>query len=115
MAARDSIAAPHDFHFADQIGASGIAFRHVNSMDVGKFYTANHYDHGTAIAVADVDGDGLLDSVFRESVGQEQVVPDLGGGRFEDITDAAGVPSAIARRSGPPLQTSTTTAPRTFL
>lgn len=90
-AARDSIAAPHDFHFTDQIGASGITFRNVNSMDVGKFYTANHYDHGTALAVADVDGDGLLDLYFVNQSGKNRLYRNLGGGRFEDITDAAGV------------------------
>ncbi len=91
MAAKDSITAPHDFQFTDEIGASGIDFRHVNSMDVGKFYTANHYDHGTALAVADVDGDGLLDLYFANQAGKNKLYRNLGGGRFEDITDAAGV------------------------
>ncbi|HUK34527.1 MAG TPA: FG-GAP-like repeat-containing protein [Vicinamibacterales bacterium] len=90
-AARDSIAADHDFQFTDRIGSSGIAFRDVNSMDVGKFYTANHYDHGTALAVADVDGDGLLDLYFVNQAGKNRLYRNLGGGRFEDITDAAGV------------------------
>jgi len=90
-AAKDAIAAPHDFAFTDRIGSSGITFRHVNSMDVGKFYTANHYDHGTALAVADVDGDGLLDLYFANQVGKNRLYRNLGGGRFEDITEAAGV------------------------
>jgi cytochrome oxidase Cu insertion factor (SCO1/SenC/PrrC family) len=90
-AAKDSIAAPHDFQFTDQIGVSGIAFRNINSMDVGKFYTANHYDHGTALAVADVDGDGLLDLYFANQSGKNRLYRNLGGGHFEDITDAAGV------------------------
>jgi cytochrome oxidase Cu insertion factor (SCO1/SenC/PrrC family) len=90
-AASAAIAAPHDFQFTDRIGSSGITFRNVNSMDVGKFYTANHYDHGTALAVADVDGDGLLDLYFVNQAGRNTLYRNLGGGRFEDITDAAGV------------------------
>jgi enediyne biosynthesis protein E4 len=86
-----SITVPHAFQFTDRLGASGITFRHVNSVDVGKFYRATHYDHGSAVAVADVDGDGLLDVYFVNQVGGNRLYRNLGGGRFEDITDRAGV------------------------
>jgi hypothetical protein len=50
-----------------------------------------HYDHGNGIAVADVDGDQLLDVYFVNQVGGSQLWKNLGGGRFEDITETAGV------------------------
>ena len=39
---------PHDFLFRDRLGASGIRFRHVPSLDLTKFYRASHYDHDAA-------------------------------------------------------------------
>src|SRR5260221_603112 len=40
-----SLASPHDFRFTDRLASSGIAFQHATSTDVGRDYTANHYDH----------------------------------------------------------------------
>ncbi|HVY63040.1 MAG TPA: SCO family protein, partial [Planctomycetota bacterium] len=91
LASAASLAAPHDFAFHDRLGASGIAWKHGASVDVGKYYRAIHYDHGTAVAVADVDGDGLPDLYFANQVGRNALYRNLGGGRFEDITDRAGV------------------------
>ena len=50
-----------------------------------------HYDHGNGLAIADVDGDGLLDIYFLNQVGGNQLWRNLGGGKFQDITDPAGV------------------------
>ena len=80
--AAGTIGVPHDFQFVDRIGASGITFRHGNSTDVGKEYRATHYDHGTAVAVADVDGDGLLDLYFVNQLGKNALYRSLGGGRL---------------------------------
>jgi len=90
-AAEKSITVPVNFQFTDRIGSSGITFRHVNSVDLGKFYRATHYDHGTAVAAADVDGDGLIDLYFVNQIGKSALYRNLGGARFADITDAAGV------------------------
>jgi cytochrome oxidase Cu insertion factor (SCO1/SenC/PrrC family) len=90
-AAEKSIAAPHNFTFTDRIGSTGITFVDVNSVDIGKFYRATHYDHGTAVAAADVDGDGRLDLYFANQAGKNSLYRNLGGGRFEDITARAGV------------------------
>ena len=48
----------------------------------------------TASAVADVDGDGLPDLYFVNQLGGNQLWRNLGGGRFEDVTAAAGVARA---------------------
>ena len=91
LASAASISAPHDFQFTDRVDASGITFRLINSMDLGKYYRATHYDHGTAVAVADVDGDGALDLYFVNQAGPNALYHNLGGGRFEDITARARV------------------------
>ena len=91
IASAARIAAPHDFRFTDRLGTSGITFRHQASTDVGRFYTANHYDHGTGVAVADVDGDGRLDLYFANQAGPGALFRNLGGGRFEDVTERSGI------------------------
>jgi cytochrome oxidase Cu insertion factor (SCO1/SenC/PrrC family) len=91
IASASSLTVPHDFHFTDRLGTSGITFRHQASTDVGRFYTANHYDHGTGVAAADVDGDGLIDLYFANQAGPGALFRNLGHGRFEDITERAGV------------------------
>jgi hypothetical protein len=81
----------HDFQFTDRLRESGITFRHRIVDDAGRTYKAAHYDHGNGIAVADVDGDGRPDVYFVNQVGGNHLARNLGGGRFEDITAAAGV------------------------
>lgn len=75
----------HDFRFSDAIAASNISF--VNRM----LHAKNHYDHGTGVAVADVDRDGLLDIYFVSQLGDNELWRNVGGGKFENITDAADV------------------------
>ena len=87
----DGVAAFHDFQFTDRVAESGISFRHRIVDDAGKTYKAAHYDHGNGIAIADVDGDGLSDIYFVNQVGGNQLWKNAGGGRFQDITAAAGV------------------------
>ncbi|HEY7290985.1 MAG TPA: CRTAC1 family protein [Vicinamibacterales bacterium] len=81
----------HDFQFTDALTASGIQFVHHIVEDAGKHYKAVHYDHGTGLGVADVDGDGLYDIYFVNQVGGNQLWKNVGGGRFRDITAEAGV------------------------
>ncbi len=81
----------HDFQFEDHYESSGIRFEHHVVDDAGKNYKAVHYDHGTGLAVADVDGDGLLDIYFVNQLGGNQLWRNLGHGRFENITQTAGV------------------------
>jgi enediyne biosynthesis protein E4 len=81
----------HDFQFTDRVAESGITFRHGIVDDAGRTYKAAHYDHGNGMAVADVDGDGLLDLYFTSQVGGNELWRNLGGGKFENITASAGV------------------------
>ena len=81
----------HDFHFTDRAVESGITFVNHATEDSAKFYKPNHYDHGTGIAVADVDGDGLPDIYFVSQLGGNELWKNLGKGKFKDITQEAGV------------------------
>jgi len=80
-----------DFKFTDELKASGIRFRNKIVDDAGKDYMPAHYDHGNGIAIADVDGDGYLDIYFTTQAGANELWKNLGDGRFEDITELAGV------------------------
>jgi cytochrome oxidase Cu insertion factor (SCO1/SenC/PrrC family) len=88
----------HDFQFADRIVESGITFRNRIVDDAGRFWKPAHYDHGTGLAIADVDGDGRLDVYFVSQIGGNELWRNLGNGRFENITARAGV--AVADRIG---------------
>jgi hypothetical protein len=88
----------NDFRFADRIAESRITFEHRIVSDSGRTYKAVHYDHGNGLAIADVDGDGLPDLYFTTQVGSNGLWRNLGGGRFEDWTERAGV--AAANRVG---------------
>jgi cytochrome oxidase Cu insertion factor (SCO1/SenC/PrrC family) len=81
----------HEFAFADEVEASGIRFVNRSVTDATRNFRPNHYDHGNGIAVADVDGDGLIDVYFVNQIGGNELWRNLGRGRFEDMTSTAGV------------------------
>ena len=88
----------HGFRFTNALPSSGIAFVNRAVDDAGKAYKAVHYDHGTGLAVADADGDGLPDLYFVTQLGTNELWRNKGRGRFENVTSASGLgmPDAIA-------------------
>lgn len=80
-----------NFRFSDEFEKTGITFTNSVVEDALKYFKAAHYDHGAGIAVADVDGDGLLDVYFVNQIGGNQLWRNTGNGKFENITRAAGV------------------------
>ena len=81
----------HAFKFVDGLAESGITFRHQVVEEAGKHFKPNHYDHGTAVASADVDADGRPDLFFVNQRGGNELWRNTGNGRFENITSRAGV------------------------
>jgi len=80
-----------NFHFTNQVEASGITFDHQIVDDAARSYKAVQYDHGNAVAAADVDGDGHVDLYFTTQLGSNELWRNLGGGRFENITAKSGL------------------------
>lgn len=81
----------YSFHFTDEVKESGITFRYQAVDDEKKTYQASHYDHGSAVAVADVDGDGKYDILFLNQVGGNELWKNLGHGKFKNITADSGI------------------------
>jgi hypothetical protein len=81
----------YGFHFTDKLKESGITFRYQAVSDALKNYKAVHYDHGSAVAAADVDGDGRYDLLFLNQIGGNSLWMNLGGGKFKDITADSGI------------------------
>ena len=96
LAARSRVT--HDFRFTDQRQASGITFENRVVDDAGKRYKLVHYDHGSGVCAADVDGDGLPDLYFTTQLGTNELWKNQGNGRFVNVTKDAGLemPDAIA-------------------
>ena len=88
----------HQFQFRDTVTESGITFFNYVVDDAARFHKPVHYDHGTGIAVADVDGDALEDVYFVNQLTGSQLWKNVGGGRFRNLNSVAGV--ALADRVG---------------
>ncbi|MEO8083354.1 MAG: CRTAC1 family protein [Ardenticatenales bacterium] len=91
LATKGSSTVDRDFQFTNHLADTGITFVSHETDDSAKTYKPVHYDHGTALAVADVDGDGLTDLYFVRQVGPNELWRNVGGGKFVDFTAEAGV------------------------
>src|SRR6266702_2435677 len=69
--------------------ASGITFtNHLSDAAAGK---NRILENGSGVALGDVDGDGLCDIYFCALEGSNVLYKNLGGLKFADITESAGV------------------------
>lgn len=91
MATKGSVKAFVDFQFSDQLQASGITYDPQIVDEQRWRLQVNHYDHGNGVCIGDVDNDGKLDLYFTSQATRNELWRNVGGGKFEDITDKAGV------------------------
>ena len=87
---------PSPFRFAEIARDAGIDFVHFSGMTAEKhFPTAN----GSGVAMFDYDNDGKLDLYFATATllplgtaqkGPNRLFKNLGGDKFQDVTEAAG-------------------------
>jgi hypothetical protein len=77
--------------FEECAEAAGLRFQMSFLPDEqGERFKINFYDHGCGVAVADADGDGRDDVFLCNQLGPCRLFRNMGGGRFDDVTVAAG-------------------------
>ena len=96
LASRERFDVFHDFRFSDKLTESGITFVPQIVDEQRSRLQINHFDHAYGVSIADVDNDGRYDIYFLTQVGGNELWRNLGQGRFENITQQAGV--AVADR-----------------
>ena len=81
--------------------ASGVSFANTLPQDSTiNIVNYLYYYNGGGVAAGDVDGDGRVDLYFTSNLGTNRLYRNLGGFRFEDITDRAGVGDSVGWKSG---------------
>jgi hypothetical protein len=77
----------------DVTRAMRIRFKHhpVQGTRPGDQFKMNHYVHGSGMACGDIDGDGRVDLYLMDQAGPNQLLRNLGGMRFQDVTLGADV------------------------
>jgi hypothetical protein len=77
--------------FVETAESAGIRFRATFlEGEQGARFKINLYDHGSGVAVADVDGDQDDDVYFLNQLGANALYRNDGGGTFTDVTALAG-------------------------
>jgi enediyne biosynthesis protein E4 len=62
-----------------------------NTVTMDGLLRNRHYMNGSGVAVADINGNGLVDIYFASLEGPNKLYENLGNFRFRDITEEAGV------------------------
>ena len=76
--------------FTEQPGSrTGITL--INTLSTEQFLANRHYVNGSGVALGDVDGDGWTDVYVTRLEGPNALYKNLGGWRFEEVTDPADV------------------------
>jgi hypothetical protein len=84
--------------FVERGEAAGLDFRmEFMPGEQGEKFKINLYDHGCGVAIADIDRDGDDDLYFTNQLGPCGLYRNDGGGRFTNVTAAAG-PVALEDR-----------------
>lgn len=71
---------------------TGISFENV--VTEAQYIENSHYLNGSGVAAGDVNGDGRVDLYFAGMDGPNRLYRNLGGWRFEEIAEEAGVAAA---------------------
>ena len=72
-----------------EISGTGVTFS--NTLAEESLLQNRHYMNGSGVAIGDVDGDGWADLYFAGLDGPNILYRNLGGWKFEDVTEEAGV------------------------
>ena len=78
--------------FNDVLSATGITFtHHFLDTETGSRYRVNPYDHGSGLAIADVNNDGKEDIYFLDFLGPNHLYINQGSMRFTEQAGPAGI------------------------
>ncbi|MCE9634575.1 MAG: CRTAC1 family protein [Planctomycetes bacterium] len=90
--AADATQTSQPIGFVDVAQQAGVSFKMAFLPgEQGRTFKINLYDHGTGVALADIDGDGDDDIYFLNQLGPNALYRNDGAWHFTDITAAAGL------------------------
>lgn len=74
-----------------EVSPSRSGVRFVNTLEEESLLQNRHFMNGSGVALGDVDGDGRADIYFARLDGPNILYRNLGGWKFKDVTEEAGV------------------------